>query len=489
LSRSILEGMSDCSPITVLTKWLDQYLNFEHLPQKNIFWLDTMQYLCKRFGNPENCCPSIHVAGSKGKGSISKMISCILARAEFKTGLYTSPHILEFTERVGKADGPFAEEVYEYAVKELMNGVESIIPEDLPEQRPVTWFELVTLFAMLCFRKAHTDYAVYEVGLGGRLDATNVILPKCCCIGPIELEHTEFLGDTVEKIAAEKAGIIKPGVPVIISPQKESVRKVFQKIADERNAPVVFIEDVLKKCEYVYKNRLSPEPSCVSGQSERFSEGGMTVNIDSSYFARPIHTTLRLMGAFQAQNAAVAAVAVKTLFPNLDESIIEKGLSDAVLPGRFEIAQNIPCYPHIPELILDGAHTVNSVHFTMDTFEKIYNDSPLARADLLFACAADKDIEDIVPYFKNRFDQVMLTKPGETKAADMERLENAFLHAGIEHKTCSDYVRAIEASFIHADSNGHPLLVTGSFYLVAEVKKFLLGKKCVQSCLSQTLNR
>src|SRR5574344_2902318 len=244
--------MSETSPITVLTKWLDQYLNFEHLPQKNIFWLDTMQYLCKRFGNPENCCPSFHVAGSKGKGSISMMIAFILKRAGYNTGLYTSPHILEFIERVGTPSGQFSDEVYEKSVRELMNGVQSIIPEDLPKQRPITWFELVTLFSMLCFRDAKTDWAVYEVGLGGRLDATNVITPKCCCIGPIELEHTEYLGDTVEKIAVEKGGIIKPGVQVIIAPQKPSVRKVFEKIAAERGAPIIFVEDVLKSHEVVY---------------------------------------------------------------------------------------------------------------------------------------------------------------------------------------------------------------------------------------------
>src|SRR5574344_1125328 len=142
--------MSECSSITVLTKWLDQYLNFERLPQKNIFWLDTMQYLCKRFDHPENYCPSFHVAGSKGKGSISKMIACILERAGYKTGLYSSPHILEFSERIENAKTKLPEKVYEESVKEIMAGVQSIIPEDLPLQRPVTWFELVTLYAMLC---------------------------------------------------------------------------------------------------------------------------------------------------------------------------------------------------------------------------------------------------------------------------------------------------------------------------------------------------
>lgn len=479
--------MSECSPVTVLTKWLDQYLNFEHLPQKNIFWLDTMQYLCKRFGNPEKCCPSFHVAGSKGKGSISMMIACILKRAGYNTGLYTSPHILEFIERVGTPSGQFSNEVYEKSVRELMNGVQSIIPEDLPKQRPITWFELVTLFAMLCFRNAKTDMAVYEVGLGGRLDATNVISPLCCCIGPIELEHTEFLGDTVEKIAAEKGGIIKQGIPVIVSPQKKGVREVFKTIAAERNAPIVFVEDVLKRCEYVYKTRQMCDTAITSHAQ---NQTGMEITLDCCYFKRPVHTVLKMLGSFQAQNAAVASIAVKTIYPELDESIIEQGLADAVLPGRFEIVQPVTGYPHIPELILDGAHTVNSVTFTMETFKKLFESqrcscnsreafSDVQNADLLFACAADKDIEDIAPLFKDNFEHVMLTKPGETKTADMVRLEKAFTAADIEHETCGDYVRAIGNALQRADENHLPLLVTGSFYLVAEVKKFLLGRKCV----------
>src|SRR5574344_631801 len=241
----ILFSMADISPIAVLQEWLDSYLNFEKLPQKNIFWLDTMQFLCQRFNHPESCAPSFHVAGSKGKGSISVMIASILEEAGCTTGLYTSPHILNFAERIGTAHGLFPDNIYESAVKQLMNSVDSIIPEELPGQRPVTWFELVTVFAFLCFKEAHVQQAVYEVGLGGRLDATNVITPKVCCIGPIELEHTEYLGDTVEKIAAEKGGIIKDGIPVIISPQKESVRAVFKSIADKQKAPLLFTDDIL----------------------------------------------------------------------------------------------------------------------------------------------------------------------------------------------------------------------------------------------------
>src|SRR5574344_670164 len=237
--------MSNETAIKVFQDWLDNYLDFERLPQKGIFWLDTIQFLCRRFNNPQNCAPCFHVAGSKGKGSVSKMIACILEEAGYSCGLYSSPHITDFRERIGTAHDFFPESVYEAAIREMVPRVESVIPDDLPEQRPVTWFELVTLYAFLCFRQAHVQYAVYEVGMGGRLDATNVVVPKISCITPIELEHTEYLGDTLEKIAGEKAGIIKENTPVCISVQKPVCREVFSQQAYKKNAPIVFIEDVI----------------------------------------------------------------------------------------------------------------------------------------------------------------------------------------------------------------------------------------------------
>jgi dihydrofolate synthase/folylpolyglutamate synthase len=479
--------MADISPVAVLQEWLDSYLNFEKLPQKNIFWLDTMQFLCQRFNHPESCAPSFHVAGSKGKGSISVMIASILEEAGYTTGLYTSPHILNFAERIGTAHGTFSDDIYESAVKQLMNSVDSIIPEELPGQRPVTWFELVTMFAFLCFKEAHVQQAVYEVGLGGRLDATNVITPKVCCIGPIELEHTEYLGDTVEKIAVEKGGIIKSGIPVIISPQKESVRAVFKSIADIRNAPLLFTNDILSdvKSMYIYQKpaNKSLQNNTISPVFEYPSECGMNITLSFKNhestspfvsFKRPICTTLHLLGEFQAYNAAAAAIAVKTAYPSISEEIIERGLSHAFLPGRFEIVHPVANSPLLPALILDGAHTVNSVKFTMDTFHALFEKAD-TKAQLLFACAADKDIEYIAPLFKNSFSRITLTRPGSVKQSDMSKLTKAFSNAGMMFEADEDFCRAIKKALSFAEAAGEPLLVTGSFYLVAEVKKIIAG--------------
>ncbi|WP_407399088.1 bifunctional folylpolyglutamate synthase/dihydrofolate synthase [Treponema sp.] len=440
------------SAIGVFEEFAEDYLNFEKTPKKNIFWLDTMEFLCNRFGNPELACPSIHVAGSKGKGSVSMMIARILDEAGYRTGLYSSPHILDFIERIGSCKGPFEEAVYEKSVKELIDFVRSVKTEDLPGERPITWFELVTLLGILSFANAGCDYSVYEVGLGGRLDATNVLKPEVCCINQIELEHTEFLGDTVEKIAAEKGGIIKQNTPVFVAEQTESVKQVFKKIAGDKSAPIFFVDEISNISQIVYKNTQ------------------LHCTISSIFFKRPLNVTLNMLGDFQTRNAAMAALAVKQVLPDLDETIIERGLEKAILPGRFEISGNI---------VYDGAHTVKSIGFTMETFEKIFSNQGPINAHLLFGCAADKEVEKIATLFKGKFTKVTITKPGNVKESDIERLKAAFDDVNIEYFSCADYLKAIPYAVSKANEENAILLVTGSFYLVSEVKKFLLSQKCL----------
>lgn len=586
-------------------KWLDSYLNFEKTPKKNIFWLETMKFFCRKFGNPENAERCFHVAGSKGKGSVSMFIASILKEAGFNAGLYTSPHILDFLERVSLAGLKFSDEIYEKAADELMETVEAVKEEELPGGRGITWFELVTIFAFLVFRQAKTDFAVYEVGLGGRLDSTNVVDPICACIGPIELEHTEFLGDTVEKIAAEKGGIIKQNSKVVIAKQIPSVRKVFEEIAKERNAELFFVDDEIKNlefkiekislgkddtrtrdtkqqkhnkadalgtareacCEFSKENSLlkcsltqtptsdalgivaAPEAFwSANGRMERGdaeqriarserSEGNaqkknhpvMSVSFEAKYFSRPVHAKLKMLGRFQAQNAALAALAVKIALPEISEETIEKGLSNASLPARFEVVPSPKNYENIPYLVLDGAHTVNSETFTMETMEETGllemgadsrdevsgagkakntddaedtdkadnanlgteqadNAERTEQADfdskktdfdsrkpvLLFACAADKDVKDIAPLFKGKFQKIFLTKPGNVKISDTKKMEDAFDENEIPYDFDEDFSSQIKKALDFADEKKSVLLVTGSFYLVAETKKILL---------------
>ncbi len=450
------EKLKEKSALTIFEEWLSDYINYEYTPQKGQFSLASITALTERFGNPQNNFKSLHIAGSKGKGSVAVMTAEILSQMGLKTGLYTSPHIMDFSERVRGPAGPFSEEIYERAVQEIIPLTESIIPSAFPGGAP-SWFELVTLFSFLVFTAAGVDWGVFETGLGGRFDATNVLLPAASVINAIELEHTEYLGDTLEQIAFEKAGIIKPGAPVCIAPQLDNVRGVFIRKGGEVNAPLLFIDDILKDSSF----SMTPQ--------------GMDIRLDfgtTGLFKRPLETRLRLFGRIQVQNAALAAAAVKTIRPEADEAVIEDGLSRALLPGRFEILSPAESGYGIP-MVLDGAHTVGSTALTVETFFSLWEPP----AHLLFACAADKDVSAIARSFPRGFSRTTLTIPGSYKKADIGKAAEAFrdVMSGNEGSlhVMPDFHEAILSAFEQAQISGSPLLVVGSFYLVAEVKKQL----------------
>jgi dihydrofolate synthase/folylpolyglutamate synthase len=436
--------------------WLDGFLDYERIKNKNDFSLEGMKFLVDRFRHPESSFKSVHVAGSKGKGSVSAMIASILDASGNPSGLYTSPHLSDFTERIGTASGPLAESIYGKACDRIVPLVDSIIPGSIPGGAEPTWFELVTLLGFVSFAEAKLPWAVIETGLGGRLDATNVIMPEASVLTPIELEHTEYLGDTIGKIAGEKAGIIKPGIPVFIAEQSTEARLVLEERAKELNCPVFFMDNAVKS--------LSAVPS----------RSGLDISIafndipGGAKFSRAIRAKLRLVSPIQAKNAALAAYVVKYLLPEIDETAIERGLSSAWLPGRFEIVSSEP------GLVLDGAHTVRSISLALDTFSSLFPGD----AELLFACAADKAVDSFAELFRGLFSRITVTRPGERKQSDIEHARKAFTKVfsaatNTELTVESDYELAIENALKSAERKGVPLLVTGSFYLVSEVKKIL----------------
>lgn len=483
--------MKHSEQIEQFKSWLDAHLNCEKTPKKNIFWLDTMKFLCGKFNSPEKYAPCFHVAGSKGKGSMTAFIGSILAAAGYRTGLYTSPHIRDFLERISSAKGFFDEKTYSESAAELMEGMELLKEEPFLKKRPATWFELMTLYSFLTFRRAHVDYSVFEVGLGGRLDATNVVAPLASLIGPIEREHTEFLGDTLEKIAFEKGGVIKENTPVVAAVQNPSVRKVLRKTAQEKNADLYFIEDEIKNMTVEFK-KLS---QCIHNNTNRkniYSNNGiffhtysevlnkklMSISFSSRFFSRPIQVDMQMLGVHQAWNAAMAALATKIAIPSVTEDEIERGLADAFLPARFEICTAPAQFSGIPFLILDGAHTVNSVGVAVESMRKIgvldeNSNAQKTGITLLFACAADKDADDMTGLLAGCFDAVFLTVPGATKQSDPERLKKAFSNAGIQYDFTRDFNLQIKRALSFCSERNSVLFVTGSFYLISEVKSIL----------------
>ncbi len=431
-------------------KWLDNYLNFEKSQTKGIFWLDSMRFLCEKLSNAQDKIPCIHVAGSKGKGSCSAMISSVIEEAGYKCGVYTSPHITDFRERIGTAHSFFEDEIYEKSADELTSLVDSIPISELPAERPLTWFELVTVFSFLCFKNAKCDFVVYEVGLGGRLDSTNVVRPLASVLMPIELEHTEFLGDTIEKIAAEKAGIIKKGIPAVIAPQNyNEADKVFKEKCAETGSKCIFVQDELKNLSYKYNENGTMTVDFSLSGSDKTSEKEIKISTD-----------LHLLGKVQALNAATAAKAIKTALPEISDESIEKGLAKAFLPGRFEIIKNI---------VMDGAHTVKSISNTIETLNSVF---PGKKAHLVFACAGDKDIKDIVPLFKGKFSSIIFTEPKTVRHCDAEKTSQIAAASGVFGKIEKDVAEAIKSAE-QAAENKDIILITGSFYLVAEAKQLL----------------
>ncbi len=407
-----------------IERWLDGFLNFERTPDYEMLKLVTMERMCEKFRHPEREARCIHITGSKGKGTIAANIAGILRGMGYKTGVYGSPHVLNFSERVGTGAGDFSRRIYEEAFSELKSGVEELLTQKIVKREHLTWFELTTMFGMLCFRAAKVDFAVYEVGIGGRLDATNVILPEICVFGPIEVEHTKYLGDSLGEIAREKAGILKPGATAVSAAQKLETREVLKKRAEKLEVELEFL----------------PE-----------------------------------LEDYLAEDRAIALAAVQKIFPNLDRDLAQKAMAGVNLPGRFERLTDPVRLPDVPYLLFDGAHTANSMSRVIHRMK-----AEGVQGKVIFGCAQDKNADEMAKIIlqSGLFSEIYLTRPGDFKASDLESVARAFRKAkgknpGPNINIRDDFRGAIVEAITAAERDRSPIVVLGSFYLVGEVKKVL----------------
>jgi dihydrofolate synthase/folylpolyglutamate synthase len=422
-----------------------------------------MEVLMELSGRPERCAPSIHIAGSKGKGSVTGMSAAILEAAGFRTTRYMSPHINDIRERICLSGSYFDEEIYCAAGNELLEITEVRLPasanplfdETAADGCEPTYFELLTLFFFLCARRGKCGVMIVETGMGGRLDSTNVLDPLVSIITIIELEHTAFLGNTIAEVAGEKAGIIKHGKPLILAKQKDEALEIFRNKAKEKESPLLYF----------------PEIAEISNLKIHHSGTDFTLSFNSALlhgeplFPSPLSLSVPIPGKVQAENAALAIAAVKTAFPETGEDAVIRGLKNFYIPARFEkIAET-------PPFIIDGAHTPESLALCIETFCLLYGEG----GTLIFGCAADKDAAAMAKIACAHFAKIFITTPGIFKASNPLLVYEAFTAHAERDKTLliEDTQKAVKEAVDFAHSKNIPALGTGSFYLVSEIRKFV----------------
>jgi dihydrofolate synthase / folylpolyglutamate synthase len=424
------------------------------------FRLDRMRSLLARLGNPQDRLKIVHVAGTKGKGSTSAMIAAALTAAGYRTGLYTSPHLERLEERI-VVDGEMcsAEELVSLVgqVRPIVDEMDREARRHDPEELGPTYFEITTALAMLHFANVKTDAAVLEVGLGGRLDSTNVCQPLVSVITSISFDHTKQLGNTLAAIAGEKAGIIKPGVPVVSGVIEDEPREVIHRVARENGSRL------MQLCvDFSY--RYTP-PQAVNAQAASVHGTMDFESRTSATFQRLDRVELGLLGRHQAANAAVALAALSELSSqgwSLPENAIRRGLADLRWPGRVEIVSRQPT------IIVDAAHNLASIQSLIETLDESFT-SP--HRLLVFSTSLDKDVRGMLQLLLPRFEAVILTKyTNNPRAVPLEKLtEWAAEISPIPRHQCENPAAAWK--LVHELAGlEHLICITGSFFLAAEIR-------------------
>ncbi|MBL4591150.1 MAG: bifunctional folylpolyglutamate synthase/dihydrofolate synthase [Phycisphaerales bacterium] len=436
--------------------FLNSKVNFERSRPKGTggqesFKLKRMHALLKVLGDPHFAVPMVHIAGSKGKGSVCSMLSSCLVANGYTTGMFTSPHLIDERERIQLSGEPVSEAVFDHAIAQCRDA--SLVIED--EHGEVTYFEMLTAAAFVVFAQEAVDLAVIETGMGGRLDSTNVVRPVAVGLTAIHLEHTEVLGETLEAIAGEKGGIIKSGVPAITVPQQDSVIEVFRECAKSVGAPLkVLGEDIIYTCRFQASGTRGPHPRVCVGEMP----GGYE------------HLSVPLFGEHQAGNCGLVLAILLELIErgfDLPEPRVVAGLAQSSNAGKLELVHNEP------RIYIDGAHTPESIHETLRAAGAHLEYDSLV---VVFGCNRDKRAQEMVDKLDRGADKVIFTRASSTpRAMDPEQLREMFL----ENKKYPGMVH-IEPSAKEAINNAvravtsHDLiLVLGSFYLAGEVKALL----------------
>ncbi|PIE04695.1 MAG: bifunctional tetrahydrofolate synthase/dihydrofolate synthase [Spirochaetales bacterium] len=430
-----------------------------------VYRLDRMRRLCAAFDNPQDSVPSIHIAGSKGKGSTGAFIGALLSAQGFKTGVYSSPHLINYRERFCICGLPFPENEALECAGEILQKLPDV-EKDLRGERHASTFELLTLLAFVLFRRCGCQRMVIETGLGGRLDATNVIRsPLAVILTPIELEHTDILGSRISSIAREKAGIMKRGVPVWSARQKGPVRRVLRRNAAVKELPLTFLSSRLKQI------RPLPGNSAPAGDSRPplFSWELHWKN------APPETVHLAMGGRIQAENAALALAAVRETSSR--EFLMRQpaeALRQLTLPGRFHFLRLNPL------ILIDGAHTPRSVEELSKAFAPLAGKNPL----LLFGSVLGKDhlamARRLCGKTSSIFKDVIVSTPGTFKPSRPEEVAASFRRCNTATLLIPDPAEAFRKALEMAGEH-RSILICGSFYMAGAVAELAANDLAIAS--------
>ncbi len=422
------------------------------------FDLARMQALVEQLQHPERTYAIIHIAGTKGKGSVAAMCQSVLTSEGYRTGLYTSPHLHDYAERI-QIDG------HSIPHEELVALVEEIKPvlETIPQ---ITTFEITTALAFLYFSRQKVDVAVIEVGLGGRLDATNVVIPVVSVITSLSYDHMFLLGNTLAEIAGEKCGIIKPGVPVVVSPQQEEALLVIEKIAEQRGAPITLVGR-----DYLYRDI----SRSLSGQTMQVWVPGEQPQVDEYLQSgdilewEPNRLTIPLLGYHQITNAATAYAALQVFAEKalpISDAAIRQGFANTNWPGRFEVLRQVP------PVVIDCAHNRDSARKLRLALDDYFPGQPVI---MVFGASEDKDIHGMFVELMPRICEVIATRSYHPRAIEPEKLVEIAHQFGRPARIVPDVADALnEALSIAAGEK--PVLATGSIFIAAGAREAWLAQ-------------
>ncbi len=414
------------------------------------FDLRNISVLAEHMGHPERSCPCIHIAGTNGKGSTAAMIESILRSAGLRTGLYTSPHLESINERIRVGGEPISGEQFAESFERVLATAEALMASGELPAHP-TFFECLTAMAFDAFSQGGVEFAVYETGMGGRLDATNIVTPEVSVITQIDFDHEAYLGHSIEEIAREKAGIIKPGGIVMCAAERPEARAVIARRCLELNAQLVELDEAWRVEEI--------------DSDERGEHLSAEWRPDGSRFRLDIP----LAGRFQVRNALTAAAAMLLLRKRdieIDGDAIQRGIAGVQWPGRLERVSEQPT------VYLDGAHNPAAAREL-----RAFWDDQLAgrRIILLYGAMRDKAVDEIAGVLFPRAEHVILTQPRQSRALSVDVLSQVASYHAARSESIADASRAIERAVQLAGSDG-VVFITGSLYLVGEARAQFCAK-------------